>query len=315
MSNLSHPMQQIKDLLKGILNVIPKKSNVIYLDYPVYENIGDILIMKGTEKFFKDNDINVISRYSFINFPNKLKIPKDTIIVFQGGGNFGDLYFGPQQLREKVIEHFPNNKVVILPQTVYFNELSNEINTFNILRKHNNLYFFVRDKRSFDIVKKYINNVELMPDMAHQLWPIKPLISSTKDILLHIRTDNEKNDRSLKGFEKCDQIDWPTLINKKDMKRILLYVKLHKISKYIGFGNFLNKSWQNYTDLLVNKAVSVYSNYDKIVTSRLHGHILACLLDKRNVVLDNSYGKNNGYYYEWTCTLPNASNSLGDLEN
>ncbi|MDI5788788.1 hypothetical protein PO124_11350 [Bacillus licheniformis] len=37
-----------------------------------------------------------------------------------GGGNFGDLYPHFQQFRERVVEHYPDNRIVILPQSIYY---------------------------------------------------------------------------------------------------------------------------------------------------------------------------------------------------
>ena len=39
----------------------------------------------------------------------------------------------------------------------------------------------------------------------------------------------------------------------------------------------------------------------------MHGHILACLVDVPNIVIDNSYGKNSGYYKQWTSRVASAS--------
>ncbi len=50
--NAIHPMQEIKEKLKQILKVVPPKTEICYIDYPVYNNVGDLLIMKGTEAFF-----------------------------------------------------------------------------------------------------------------------------------------------------------------------------------------------------------------------------------------------------------------------
>ncbi|MBX4758626.1 polysaccharide pyruvyl transferase, partial [Klebsiella sp. CVUAS 8534.2] len=37
-----------------------------------------------------------------------------------------------------------------------------------------------------------------------------------------------------------------------------------------------------------------------IITSRMHGHILSCLVNRNSKIIDNSYGKNSGYFNEWT---------------
>jgi pyruvyl transferase EpsO len=37
-----------------------------------------------------------------------------------------------------------------------------------------------------------------------------------------------------------------------------------------------------------------------VMTDRLHGHLLALLLGRDNVLLDNSYGKLRSFYETWT---------------
>ena len=38
---------------------------------------------------------------------------------------------------------------------------------------------------------------------------------------------------------------------------------------------------------------------ERVVSSRLHGFLLACLLGVPGVLLDNSYGKNHAYFQTW----------------
>ncbi|WP_434756657.1 polysaccharide pyruvyl transferase family protein [Paenibacillus amylolyticus] len=65
--------------------------------------------------------------------------------------------------------------------------------------------------------------------------------------------------------------------------------------------------WMKYSDYLVHKAVRCFSDYRMIHTSRLHGHILSCLMAKPNLLIDNSYGKNSGYYRIWTHEVNTAN--------
>lgn len=40
----------------------------------------------------------------------------------QGGGNLGDKWLNEERLRREIILSCPNNKIFILPQTIYFSE-------------------------------------------------------------------------------------------------------------------------------------------------------------------------------------------------
>lgn len=130
-----HPMDGLKNELRQILNVIPPGSNIYYIDIPVHSNGGDLLILKGTEAFFKDYGIHVRARYSVLDFPDSLLIPKDHIIVLHGGGNFGDLYPQHQRLREKLVSEYPHHRIVMLPQTIFYKQ-ETEFDRTEIGRAH-----------------------------------------------------------------------------------------------------------------------------------------------------------------------------------
>jgi pyruvyl transferase EpsO len=302
-----HPMDGLKNQLRQILNVIPQGSNIYYLDYPVHSNGGDLLIMKGTEAFFKDNHIRVRARYSVLDFPETLMIPKDHIIVLHGGGNFGDLYPVHQKLREKIVAGYPNHRIVILPQTIFYKIESEFDRTAHIFNRHNDVHLYVRDPMSYEMaaMKFHQCSVYLSPDMAHQLWPILYKSSPGKDLLCFFRTDIEKTreQEQLERSGRGDFLDWTSLYNRVEKKSINMIVGMMRK----GSGPLpMQVIWGKYTDYLVDKAIKRFSGYRNVQTSRLHGHILSCLMDKPNTLLDNSYGKNSNYYKTWTNGIKSA---------
>lgn len=311
-----HPMDVLKNQLRIILKVISPGSSIYYIDYPVHSNGGDLLIMKGTEAFFKDYDIRVQARYSVLDFPDKLAIPRDHIIVLHGGGNFGDLYPAHQKLREKIVADYPDHRIVILPQTIFYKEESEFDRTAQIFNKHNDLHLYVRDTLSHDMASSKFNEISvyLSPDMAHQLWPIMPKSSPGKELLYFFRTDIEKTrqQEQLESSGRGDYLDWTSLYNRVEKKSINMIVGLMRK----GSGPLpMQVIWGKYTDYLVDKAVKRFSGYHNVQTSRLHGHILSCLMDKPNTLLDNSYGKNSNYYNTWTSGIKSAQLVVGNPQN
>lgn len=302
-----HPMDGLKQQLRQILNVIPQGSSIYYLDYPVHSNGGDLLIMKGTEAFFKDNQIRVRARYSVLDFPESLVIPKDHIIVLHGGGNFGDLYPVHQRLREKIIAGYPQHRIVILPQTIFYKKEAEFDRTAHIFNRHNDVHLYVRDPLSYEMATMKFHNcsIYLSPDMAHQLWPIQPKSSPGKDLLCFFRTDIEKTreQEQLERSGRGDYLDWTSLYNRVEKKSINMIVRMMRKG---GVPLPMQAIWGMYTDYLVGKAIKRFSGYKIVQTSRLHGHILSCLMDKPNTLLDNSYGKNSNYYNTWTNGIKSA---------
>lgn len=301
-----HPMDALKERLQRILASIPPGSNIHYLDYPVYNNGGDLLIMKGAEAFFRANGIRVRGRYSVLDYPDGLPIPADQIIVLQGGGNFGDLYPTHQRFREKIVAAYPNHRIVILPQTIHYKDESAFDLAAEVFNRHPDVHLYVRDPQSFEAASRKFHRcqVVLSPDMAHQLWPIEPRSRPEKELLCFFRTDIEKTgyqDRLER--EAGDYMDWGSLYNKVERKSIRV---IGRMLRNRGSASLTQAIWGKYSDYLVGKAIRTFSGYRHVRTSRLHGHILSCLLDKPNVLLDNSYGKNSNYYRTWTETVASA---------
>lgn len=305
-----HPMDELKTKLKDITKIIPQGSKVYYLDYPVYGNGGDLLIMKGTEKFFGDYNINVQARFSLNAVRRGLTIPKDCIIVLQGGGNFGDIYPIFQRFRERIVLDYPDHKIVILPQTIYFEDETEFDKSAAVFNQHKNLHIFVRDKYCFEIAKKKLSscNVYLSPDMAHQLWPIRYSSDDTKDTLNFLRMDTEapSEKRRMEAIQQKDNRDWDNIFSSLDFSIIKMMSKIHRLNGYIYSILPARLTWYKFSDYLVKKTCDLFKDYETIRTSRLHGHILSCLMDKRNILLDNSYGKNSSYYHTWTYRCNNV---------
>ncbi|ANS74230.1 exopolysaccharide biosynthesis protein [Paenibacillus yonginensis] len=304
-----HPMAKLKEKLAGILEAIPAGSNIYYVDYPLHNNGGDMLIMKGTEKFFKDYGIRILARYNLFDFPEDLKPAPGSIFVLHGGGNFGDLYVHHQEIREQVVKRFPDHRVVVMPQTIYFSREANYDRSAAIFNAHPDLHLFVRDQAGYELAKRKFNRcrVYLSPDMAHQLWPILPNTKVEKDRLYFLRTDIEAGDQPYAAdLDPRDCRDWDSLFTHAESRVTHHLTRFCRLDKKLGGSLPTRLFWYKYTDYLLGKAVKLFGSYREIHTSRLHGHILACLMDKPHVLIDNSYGKNSQYYRTWTCGFSKA---------
>ncbi len=301
-----HSMEEIKNKLAVVSEVIAPGSKVVYLDYPVHGNIGDLLIMKGTEAFFRDYGITVRKRYSYINFRTDAVIPEDWIVVCHGGGNFGDLYPHHQQLREKAVKAFRRNRIVILPQTIHFADPLEEQRAFVKLSEHPDLHLFVRDETSYMKAKSKLTHVYLAPDMAHQLYPLPSNPPNNRRKLALLRTDKESSPReSSASFDH--KADWPQLFSKWDRRLLKLILAGYSLDRLLKNKIPLRPVWYFLADKYIARAMALFDQYDRILTSRLHGHILSCLMDKPNLLLDNSYGKNKSYSRLWTYRLEEES--------
>ena len=309
-------MDELKRRLNSIADIIPKDRPIIYLDYPMHGNVGDLLIHAGTDRFFAATGYEVIGHFSIHEFclthrrGKPLVFFKDSVrrlddlvrtgatIVFHGGGNLGDLYRDYQMFRELVIARYPDAPIVLLPQSIHFEDPANRAAVAKLFAAHPHLYIFARDRESLEFARNDCGcPAALMPDMAHALWGSLPRPHGGADSLLNFR----RRDKEATGASAyaSGTFDWDDLVSASDRGMIRLLRKMQSIefsSRHVVPNHVL---WRWYRDRLLRRSVEFIGSYGRIVTDRLHGMILGSLLDMPVAFEDNSYGKLSRYYSEW----------------
>lgn len=309
-------MAELKRKLDGITAVVPRSRPVIFLDYPIHGNMGDLLIHAGTDRFFAENGYDVLGQFSIHEFcrTHRPGMPiayfkdsvkrldalarNDATIVFQGGGNLGDLYRDHQMFRELVIQRYKSTPIVILPQSVHFDDAQNQKATAAVFASHPHLYLFARDQESLDFAQADCGvPSSLMPDMAHALWDYLPRRGDANGRLLNFRRRDKEAAGAAGGASET--FDWDDLTSGFDRIMIRLLRKMQSMdfpSRHI-VPNHVVWGWQR--DRLLRRSVGHVGKYGRLVTDRLHGLILGALLDMPLICEDNSYGKVSRYYSAW----------------
>jgi pyruvyl transferase EpsO len=293
----------VSNELKGhhtIISELIGQKSFCYLDIPVHDNVGDLLIMLGTLEFFKVNNLTPAKIASVHNFSNTAV--DEGVVLLHGGGNLGDLYPLHQNFRDRIITKNINKRIIVLPQTIYFSSNEEYKKCCEIWSLHPDLHVFVRDKKSFEYAKGMTCNVYLVPDMAHNLQVFENKSLLPRINKLGIARQDVEAVKSEK-FDSCDYItDWSSeLSGSKGMVKLMVYMhKIVALTRLDFLVRFTSYIWILYSKRLVKKIIDLYSRSDEIYTNRLHGHILAVLMKKKHSVLDNSYGKNWDYLEAWT---------------
>ncbi len=308
-------------LIQHLVPLINK--DYVLLDVPNHRNIGDNLIWEG-ELLFLNNYVNYLKRYSANVVNVDFSYIKDNVILFHGGGNFGDLYPECQELRVDIARKFVNNRIIILPQTVFYRDNSKLIQDCEVFNAHPDITICLRDKKSYDILSGYISidKLLLLPDMAFFV-DVRSNNNFGGKILLMQRTDQESLDISfvMNNIYKeninsiLDVKDWPTFSNNKYinivMSRFIIYKNI--ISRKLQYIPYLSKIVDSDYGLnsrfnrekYVRTGIEFLDQYEEVYTTRLHGLILALLLNKKVTIVDNNYGKCRSFYETWLTDFDN----------
>jgi exopolysaccharide biosynthesis predicted pyruvyltransferase EpsI len=137
-------------------------------------------------------------------------LPKNIQIIIHGGGNLGDLWESYQLFRERIVREYPNNKIVQMPQSIYFKNQASLERCRQVFSAHPDLTIMTRDHASYEIAKTiHGGQTELVPDMALAIGTIPRPCKPKVPIFALLRTDQEKlvsDDLQILGKLKAE--DW-----------------------------------------------------------------------------------------------------------
>lgn len=312
--NFQEKIEELRGVIQQQLLPLMGKE-VVLVDAPYYHNVGDVLIWQGIVDFLKDNGIKLLSTSSSDTFTFP-ELKKDLTLLLIGGGNFGDLYRWAQDMRLKVIEKYPNNRIVMFPQSVWYEDKKLiEADSQRMLR-HKDLHFCARDKYSFDFFKKYFSKVDvrLVPDMAfyiadERLEPYRKKMTTKTLFLRRIDKELIASTPEIKD-NNIEVRDW-TSLEKKPKKIDLIqricwkanranYLKRYKKIIFKSIDRYAEVGVRNY---FVKSGCQFLSSYKEIITTRLHAMILGILLHKPIKIIDNSTGKLTAFANSWLTGL------------
>lgn len=304
-------IQQLQSIIISEISPLITNDYVLW-GLPYYSNIGDTLIWEGELEFLKSIPYKCIGTCGWNEYEYR-PLSKDTVILITGGGYFGDVWRKAWDNALSAIERYPDNPIILLPQTIFY-ESQTLLEADSVrLAKLQNLTVCVRDEVSYQIAKTHFKNtVRLVPDMAFCIskgYLDQWRVAEEDKVLFLKRTDKELGGKDVQiKAENIDVKDWPTMDCRPTLGDWLFYKSmgvefhtkrcctwLHHISEWVveKLGYYM------YRKSMTQRGVQFVSQYKEIYTTRLHVMILSVLLGKRVHFIDNSYGKLSSFYKAW----------------
>jgi len=284
-------------------------SEYVLYGLPYYSNIGDSLIWEGELELLRHADSRCRGVCGWNRYPMK-PLPEDVTILIQGGGYFGDVWRKAWTYVLDELALHKDNRILILPSSIWYEDPAVLEQDARLMAEMKNLTICARDRKSYDIaVRHFDNETLLMPDMAFAIDPGKLsrwALPETRDCLYLKRNDKEFTEPDASIPADADIADWPTMSSRTFQEKLV-----SKIDKACGWFKdvpLLSGAAQAVDDCvyhqlyrkqMLSRGVKFISPYRKVYTTRLHGLVLAALLDKHTFFMDNSYGKVSALYETW----------------
>jgi exopolysaccharide biosynthesis predicted pyruvyltransferase EpsI len=281
------------------------------IDFPYYANVGDSAVWLGAlaalRRITGRPPVHVagIERGGLFGLEQRLG---DGTIYISGGGNFGDLWPTHQAYREAVMARFPSNRIVQLPQSIFFRSEEAVRRSADAIRRHGDFHLLVRDRASEIFARQQFDcAVHLAPDCAFGLGPLMPVGDPMHALVALMRIDQERSradHRSIYDL-RPHVVDWirePVL----PIAGLKLAACAGRMLARAGSREAVTHRFVRVAERRLTRGVLLLSSGRQAVTDRLHGHILCVLLGIPHVALDNSYGKVGACHRDWTCRVDTA---------
>ena len=241
-------------------------------------------------------------------------IPKDDLLIMRGSGSFGDIWPTAPNFWKFVMKNYPENPILFMPQTIHFQDERNLEEIAILINNHKKTTLCLRDNESFDIAKKYFKcNSYLVPDMAFYMKAKNPsvtLSNNSNSILLVKREDKERRASNLignlLGKDNVTVSDWPTFQNYDIVEKIKKKFFTH--NSYRVYDLFIKQVYSKY---IIKQGINFLRPFSIIFTTRMHAGILAMMMGKEAIFIDNSYGKLRKVYETWLSDVKNISLETG----
>ena len=297
--SLKYRISAMKENIKyAYITVTPLNKKKIYvINTPLHTNIGDSAIAYAQNIFLQKNigdDYKIVEVTSgeWARFRKVLGciVRKKDIIMQHGGGNMGITWFNEEIERRRIIEQFPNNKMIIFPQTIYYGDSEEGKKEFEnskkIYNNHKDLHLIAREKVSYEIMKEAYQNCDVI---------------LTPDIVLSM--DKLNNPYKREGITFCFRRDAEKVLTPEDEKYIINECK--KISDKVFYTDMISEravTKENRVDIIMDKFKD-FQKSELVITDRLHGMVFCAISGTPCIVFGNYNQKVKGTC-EWIKDLP-----------
>lgn len=264
-----------------------RNKRIVYFELPCFDNLGDHAIAYVTERLLRaicadspSFQVFVVEGWDTDDAILSLKrvAGPDDIIICQGGGNFGNLYDFAEVFRRKVLRSFKNNRIIIMPQTLFYSDDESGKRECEAdkraIKDCRDITIFARDKKSYELMRELFDaDICQLHDVV-SLYDASYLSNDNRSgIVVCLRSDKES---ALSGKEKIQIIQ----LCENNAERVIV---TDTCTKY----DIASKE----REAVLKKKLSLFGSTKLVVTDRLHGMIFSVITKTPCIVLGNNHHK------------------------
>jgi pyruvyl transferase EpsO len=218
-------------------------------------------------------------------------------VLYQGGGNWGDIWGEMQQCRRDLLQEMAGagvRRVIGMPQSMFYHpdtrqeKMQLDNRAIDQLHKAGmNVTLYWRQANSYEDAQSSITSATnvFTPDAAWAIGPLFPNKAPTVDVIFLLRRDKESKPDYTEIRRELD----PLLADSGVTHVVLDWFDTLTIPEFMP--RIVEADGHVLAETLTSNANTLLSQGRIIVTNRLHATILATLMGKPVFYADNIYGK------------------------
>lgn len=302
---------------KRIISILFCTKKKIYLmAHPTHPNLGDQAQLMCTDKWLKENypdrkviHLGITSRTFNLDAPKgqikegvsmiitlmamKLRRRKDDMFIGHSGYFFVDHHTGYKTFMD-MMRCFPDNKMVILPQTVNFYTPMVKQIVGKAFAKSKNVTLLCRDEVSYRNAKK--------------MFPTTPLLLYPDIVTSLIGTQHYNKQRE--GVLFCMRDDIEALYKPTDIDALMARygnIRMEKVDTTLK--GITSREMDLHREQYIYGMIDKFATYKAVITDRYHGTIFSAIASTPVIVISSAdhklssgvkwfpQDKFNGYIY------------------
>ena len=313
-------VERMSKLLIGTFaNLIPRERPIALVGFPETGNCGDHATWLGEKRLLKELGLACAyecSAHSYEPEEMRRQIGGGTILM-HGGSNFGDRHTAYHEFRLKVLDDFPNNKVIVFPHHVTYLDNDYLQRTAAHIGRHPDVTLFARSLMTQHLLARHsgpTTRIELAPDLAFMLGRKSRTATPDYDVVWIARTDQGR---------AGDQTEVAARLSSQAAEKFLLPrfadgIEVNFVVKQrpptVLLTDWLSLFFENeqartgirklpfdaQSEAYLARAIHILALGHIVITDRLLAHILCLLLGIPHVLLNDESGKNWHFHETWT---------------
>lgn len=284
-SQLNQKFHNLTQYLHWYKRLHPGKKTAYLVASPTHENTGDAAIVLGVHSFLREHGYSYVVEITTEEYWNYRRcigrvMPRDALICLNGGGNMGDVYQLEETNRRTILGDFPNHRVVIFPQTIYYTDEQAQQDSVPYYNREN-ITITAREKTSYEMMKALYPraNVILAPDIV-------------------LSMNDHRHPHPRKGIVICFREDREQLMTNE--ARDTLVKKLQQSGYNVTNTDMMYGASipREKREQVVEDKKNIFARAELVITDRLHAMILCVISGTPCLVFGNNHHKIRGVY-EW----------------